>query len=111
MLHSQINQYEQQGIRVRYVFFPRAGLGSESFHKAEAVWCSSDRKDALTRAKKGETLPVAPSYCKTPVAREYQAGLDVGVHGTPAIVAESGRMIAGYMPPETLVQELQHPSN
>src|SRR6185295_20193905 len=28
MLHSQIKGYQAEGIAVRYVFFPRAGLGS-----------------------------------------------------------------------------------
>lgn len=107
MLHSQISGYQAQGIAVRYVFFPRAGLGSESFKKAESVWCAKDRRDALTRAKKGETL--APAHCKTPVAREYQAAMDLGVRGTPAIIAQDGRLIAGYMPPENLKQALQHP--
>ena len=55
-LHSQIAEYNRLGIRVRYLFFPRSGPDTESWHKAEAVWCSSNRNDALTRAKNGENL-------------------------------------------------------
>ena len=29
-LHSEIDQYMAQGIRIRYLFYPRAGVGSDS---------------------------------------------------------------------------------
>ena len=50
-LHSQIADYNRLGIRVRYLFYPRTGPNTESWTKAEQVWCSTDRNDALTRAK------------------------------------------------------------
>ena len=43
----------------------------------------------------------------TPVAREYALGQAIGVHGTPAIVTENGNLIAGYLPPRELVQEIK----
>src|SRR3546814_10155670 len=52
-LHSQMAEYNAQGIEIRYLPYPRSGPNSESFRKAEAVWCSSDRKTALTQAKIG----------------------------------------------------------
>jgi thiol:disulfide interchange protein DsbC len=109
LLHSQIDKYNEKGIAVRYAFFPRAGIDSESSKTAQSVWCSKDRRDALTRAKKGEKINAA--QCPNPVAREYRAGLDIGVRGTPAIVTAEGRMIGGYMPPDKLLAELSHPSN
>ncbi|MEY3879869.1 MAG: hypothetical protein RIQ94_664, partial [Pseudomonadota bacterium] len=33
-LHSEIDQYLAQGITIQYLFFPRAGKGSESYDKA-----------------------------------------------------------------------------
>ncbi|MGH8455016.1 MAG: DsbC family protein, partial [Nevskiales bacterium] len=107
MLHKDMKGYNEQGITVRYLFFPRAGLNSESSRKADAVWCAKDRRDALTRAKQGESLPAG--QCKTPVARHYQAGLDIGVRGTPAILTEDGRMIPGYQPPAELRKTLDNP--
>jgi thiol:disulfide interchange protein DsbC len=41
------------------------------------------------------------------VNREYTLGQAVGVRGTPAIVTESGDLIAGYMPPHDLLQEIK----
>jgi thiol:disulfide interchange protein DsbC len=107
MLHKDMKGYQEQGITIRYLFFPRAGLNSDSTRKANAVWCAKDRRDALTRAKQGETLP--PGNCKTPVARHYQAALDIGVRGTPAIVTQDGRIIPGYQPPAELRKTLDNP--
>ena len=41
------------------------------------------------------------------MAREYELGQSIGVHGTPAIVTESGDFISGYMPPQELLQALK----
>ena len=49
----EIDQYLAQGITIQYLFFPRAGKGSESYDKAVSVWCAKDRNTALTEAKKG----------------------------------------------------------
>ena len=54
--HSQIADLNKAGVRVRYLMFPRTGPGTESWKKAEQVWCANDRRDALTRAKRGETI-------------------------------------------------------
>ena len=78
-LHSQIAEYNRLGIKVRYLFFPRTGPDTESWARAEAVWCASNRGEALTRAKRGEELNKPKSCGNTPVAREYQLGEDVGV--------------------------------
>ncbi len=105
-LHSEIAQLNQLGIKVRYVFFPRTGPGSESWHKAEAVWCSPNRNEALTRAKSGAPMDLTKT-CATPVAREYALGQSLGVSGTPAIITENGNYISGYMPPQELVKALK----
>jgi len=106
-LHSQIDELNKLGVRVRYVFFPRTGPNTESWRKAEAVWCSPNRNEALTRAKAGATLDLSKTCGQTPVAREYALGEAIGVQGTPAIVAENGEIIGGYLPPQELVQKLK----
>lgn len=105
-LHSQIADYNKQGIRVRYLFFPRSGPNTESWAKAEAVWCAADRKEAFTRAKLGETIAKKPSCTVTPVAREYELGREIGVTGTPGLVLESGELIPGYLTPTQLIAHL-----
>jgi thiol:disulfide interchange protein DsbC len=105
-LHRQVAEYNRLGIRIRYVFFPRTGPNTESWAKAEEVWCSPNRNDALTRAKLGQPLSTKPC-ANNPVSRTYALGQSFGLQGTPAIVLADGEMIGGYMPPEQLFQELK----
>ena len=106
-LHSEMAELNKLGVRVRYMFYPRTGPNTESWRKAEAVWCSADRNEALTRAKAGGAVDTSKTCGPTPVATEYALGQSIGVQGTPAIVTESGDYINGYMPPHDLVQELK----
>jgi len=106
-LHSEIAEINKLGVRVRYMFFPRTGPNTESWRKAEVVWCSADRNEALTRAKAGAELDMNKTCGPTPVAREYQLGQSIGVRGTPAIVTEGGDFIEGYMPPRELLQAIK----
>jgi thiol:disulfide interchange protein DsbC len=105
-LHSEIAEYNRLGIRVRYLFYPRSGPNTESWQKAEEVWCSSNRNDALTRAKRGESLKVK-TCAGTPVARHYELGQKFDLRGTPAIVTSNGDMVPGYVPPAMLAKELR----
>jgi thiol:disulfide interchange protein DsbC len=106
-LHSEMAELNRLGIRVRYMFYPRTGPGTESWKKAEVVWCSANRNDALTRAKAGAALDMNKVCSPTPVKREYELGENIGVRGTPAIVTENGDYISGYMPPRELVEQLK----
>ena len=106
-LHSEMAELNRLGVRVRYMFYPRTGPNTESWRKAEAVWCAADRNDALTRAKAGGPVDLSKSCGPNPVAREYALGQSIGVRGTPAIVTESGDYINGYMPPRDLVEQIK----
>lgn len=99
-LHSEMAGYNDEGIRIRYLFYPRAGLNSSSYRKAVTVWCSDDRKDAMTQSKSGVTLD--EKSCANPVSNHLELGEQLGVSGTPAMVLESGEMIPGYVPPKRL---------
>jgi thiol:disulfide interchange protein DsbC len=103
-LHAQINDYMKAGISVEYLFFPRAGLGSESFNKAVSVWCAADQRKALTDAKLDK--PVAKRTCNNPVTMDYALGQRVGVDGTPAIFAADGTQLGGYLPPDEMIARL-----
>jgi thiol:disulfide interchange protein DsbC len=92
--------YNEQGIAIHYMAFPRAGIGSDSYDKFVSVWCSDDKKEALTLAKNG-TDPV-PKTCQNPVADQYELGREVGVTGTPAMLTSDGTLMPGYMPPAKL---------
>jgi thiol:disulfide interchange protein DsbC len=104
-LHAEVAELNRLGVRVRYLMYPRGGPGSESWAKAEAVWCSADRNDALTRAKRGEQITARK--CDTPVARQYDLGRELGIRGTPGIITERGDYIPGYLPAPKLVERLR----
>lgn len=104
-LHSEIKQYNDQGIRVRYLMFPRAGIGSPSYQKAVNVFCAEDRNSALTRAKAGEEIE--QKQCDNPVAEEYKLGHMLGVTGTPAIFLQDGELVPGYVPAERMAAMLE----
>jgi thiol:disulfide interchange protein DsbC len=106
-LHSEMPELNKLGIRVRYMFFPRTGPNTESWRKAEAVWCAPNRNDALTRAKAGGAVDTSKTCGATPVAREYSLGEAIGVRGTPAILTEDGQYISGYMPPQELLAQIK----
>src|SRR5580704_16466671 len=106
-LHSDMQELNRLGVRVRYMFFPRTGPNTESWRKAEVVWCSADRNDALTRAKLGAALDMNKTCGPTPVAREYALGESIGIRGTPAMFSEYGDLINGYIPPQELARQLQ----
>ena len=98
--HSQIADYNRQGIAVNYVAFPRMGLGSDDFKKMVAVWCAADPKKALTDAKNDR--PVAYRNCTNPVTMEYNLGQRMGLTGTPMILTSEGVQVGGYIPPDQL---------
>ena len=104
--HSQIADVNKAGVRVRYMFYPRTGPGTESWAKAEQVWCAADRREALTRAKKGDTVK-GKSCGDAAVKSQYELGSDLGVEGTPAIFTQNGDYIGGYLSPAELVQAIQ----
>ena len=99
-LHSEMAEYNRQGIAVQYLAFPRMGLASEDFKKMVSVWCADDRRSALTAAKNDK--PIAAKSCKSPVAMQYDLGQRMGLTGTPMIMAADGTQIAGYLPPTQL---------
>lgn len=103
-LHRDMETLNELGIRVNYLAYPRGGPGSKGARQLDAVWCSDDRRSAMTRAKQGES--VSSEQCETPVRSHFQMGRSFGVQGTPALITESGRMIRGYKPPRALAQEL-----
>lgn len=96
-LHSEIAEYNKQGIAVEYMAFPRMGLGTQDHKEMISVWCSANRQQALTDAKAGKRLP--DKNCENPVATEFNLGLRLGVTGTPAVFTPDGKQIGGYLAP------------
>jgi thiol:disulfide interchange protein DsbC len=107
--HREIDKVLALGIEVHYLFYPRTGPNTESWTKADHVWCAADHNQALTRAKLGGEVPDA-TCGNTPVEAHYALGQRIGVRGTPAVFNEAGELIGGYLPPAELAKVLDDPS-
>ena len=103
-LHSEIDQYMAEGITIRYLLFPRAGKGADSYNKAIAVWCAKDRNAALTAAKKDQKIDI--KTCGNPVDKHMQLAADFDAKGTPMIVTAKGNIFPGYLPAKQLAEAL-----
>jgi thiol:disulfide interchange protein DsbC len=103
-LHNEIDQYNGKGITVRYLLFPRTGVNSPSYDKAVTVWCSEDRKKAITLAKAGRNLPLIK--CDNTVAEQMEAGNLAGVNATPTIILSDGEVVRGYLSADKLAAVL-----
>lgn len=104
MLHKEVPKLNDAGVTVRYLAYPRAGVGSEAYRKMVSIWCSADPEEWLTKVKLGAEIP--ENKCVNPVADQYKLGNEVGVRGTPSIVLDNGAFLPGYLPAAELVKEL-----
>ncbi len=105
-LHREIDLVNSLGIAVQYVSYPRTGPDTDSWDKADKVWCAPDRLTAFTDAILGGKLP-EEMCAATPVAGHYDLGHLVGVRGTPTVLTDTGAQIGGYLPPAELFAKLE----
>lgn len=104
-LHKEVPELNKLGVKLRYLAYPRAGIGSESYRKIATAWCAKDRQDAITRLKARETLP--ENVCAgNPVAAQFKLGQQMGVTGTPALIFDDGELLPGYMPAKALADRV-----
>lgn len=106
-LHDDIPKLTAAGIKVRYLSFPRAGVGSGSYKKAVAVWCSTDRRKALDKVMTGGAVDM--KTCANPVMNDMKLAELFGVNGTPNILLDDGELIPGYVESKDLIQKLVGP--
>lgn len=93
-LHAELDTLLDEGVRVRYLLFPRAGLGSQGHKDLESVWCADDPLEAMTNAKAGGQI--TPKSCDNPIEEHIAVAERVGLRGTPLIYTDSGEKVPGY---------------
>ncbi|ORT50533.1 thiol:disulfide interchange protein [Vibrio sp. qd031] len=111
-LHRNMKEYNDLGITVRYLAFPRAGDTSDVGTAMANIWCATDPKQAMNQSKlRSEFISeteVKDKDCRAMVSEQYQLGRTIGVNGTPAIYTESGINIGGYLDPDVMLNRLQN---
>lgn len=104
-LHREMENYNDLGITVQYLGFPRAGIGSPSHAKLRSIWCSDDPNAAMNKGKIQREFGSAT--CDDPLAEHMNLVRNFGISGTPAIILQSGRLLPGFVPPAQLLQMLE----
>ncbi len=109
-LHQNMEGYLDRGITIRYLAFPRAGVGSGAYNKLVSVWCAKDRQAAMDDAKLRNKFDIKD--CDNPVADQYSLTRKLGLTGTPALILSDGELISGFLEPAKLEEYLvKHNSN
>jgi thiol:disulfide interchange protein DsbC len=101
--HKEIAEYNRLGIEVDYVLFPLS-IHPGADKKAQTVWCAKDRNAAYTEAMNGQNL--ATKTCDNPIAEVSSIAMSIGLNGTPAILADDGSQLGGYLAPKDLAERL-----
>ncbi len=101
-LHEEMDTLLDSGIRVRYLLFPRAGLGSPAHQNLQSVWCADDPQDAMDIAKSGGRID--NKTCSNPIESHMALAEQVGLRGTPLIYLDTGQQIPGYRSAKELIE-------
>ena len=89
--HNEIDQYNNLGISIKYLAFPRAGIDSESYTKMVSAWCSDQADLSITLLKDNKSIP--SNSCENSVAEQFELGRTLGITGTPALITQSLSLI------------------
>lgn len=104
-LHAEMADYHTHGIEIRYLAYPRAGIGSEPYDAMVSAWCASSPAMAITQLKRGRDIE--PKTCDNPIEAQYELGQAFGLRGTPMMVLSNGKTIGGYVEAENLAEILK----
>ena len=107
-LHSEIDKLQEAGITIRYFPYARGGSRGPGYQHLKSVWCAEDRNQAMTDAKNQlfDELPSGDCAAAAMIDRGYQAGNQLGIRGTPALIKSNGEKIEGYVPYQELIPQL-----
>lgn len=103
-LHKEIKNYNDLGITVRYLAFPRKGPNSDTEKTMTSIWCAPNRMEAFGDAMAGKA--VKPATCNINLKHHYELGMLFGIQGTPAIVVDGSTVLSGYSAPSDLKASL-----
>lgn len=97
-----------KGVKIYTFLYPLERIHPGSHATADAIWCAEDRHKALLDTMvEDKKLPKAS--CDTPIDRNLKLGRELGISGTPTMIAGDGRKHAGYLPADKLQNWAKHP--
>jgi thiol:disulfide interchange protein DsbC len=95
-LHEELKQIKD--LRVFFFLYP---LAPASYEKARSIWCSNDRVKALEETYQGKELR-SPSCDTTAINKNMEFGRRLFVDSTPTLFFQNGKIVEGYVLPDTL---------
>lgn len=105
-LHNEeVPKLNEEGVKVRYLLFPRGGMESPGYKELQSIWCADNQQEAMTKAKQGEQIPA--KACDNPIAEHMELAQTFGLRGTPLMVTGKGTLINGYRPADQLLEILK----
>ncbi len=107
-MHAEVPELVKNGVKVRYVLYPRAGLDSPIGKTSIGIMCAKDPKAELDKSLAGQAVNL-PVCDKHNLAKILELGQVLGLEGTPYGVTDSGAVIGGYMPAAKLLEMLNKP--
>ncbi len=77
-------------------------LGQQSTTQANDIWCAKDRNMAWLNKMIRNQRPVSAPTCTTPVERNLVLSKQLGIQGTPFLIAANGKTVGGALPADKL---------
>ncbi|WP_158527426.1 DsbC family protein [Pelagibaculum spongiae] len=105
-LHAEIPALNKAGVKVTYLAFPRAGIGSRAYTDLVSIYCAKDPQQAMNKAKKQQSFKRDLTCDDQPVDAHYSLVQKLGVTGTPAIAMADGTLIPGYRPAAAILAQM-----
>lgn len=104
-LHKEVEQAVSAGLEARYVFFPRAGIGSDSYKQAVSIWCAKNRNQEFILANEDTQATIPNRTCRNhPIEEQFNFAIKMGIRATPSIVLENGKVIPGFITANSLLK-------
>jgi thiol:disulfide interchange protein DsbC len=103
-LHQEVPKLNENGVKVRYLLYPRAGPDSSVAATLQSIWCADNPQEALTTAKAGGA--VETKTCDNPISKHMALARQLGLRGTPMIITDTGEVIPGYQTADQLISNL-----
>jgi thiol:disulfide interchange protein DsbC len=96
-------------VTIHTFLMPLASLHPGAHAKAVSVWCAADRLSTWQALMLRDALP-PKADCPHPVDRNIALGEQLGINGTPTLIAGDGRVLAGAASREQIESWLSSPS-
>ena len=108
-LHSEVASLNDLGITVQYAPYARSGNGTLTSCQLQEVLCSADPRQTMDGFMDAPHKNASGADCKAAqeLVQMSKVANQVGLKGTPHIVADNGKAFSGYMPAKDLLAALQ----